>query len=255
MWHNYPRVYLCHNKSVSKLCRAMWCSCKQMRQPIQFYDRFIHHLWIIIHLLYIGSEGKRKDTPSKCKRMAQPCALSVFLNLLLLITSFIGSNKSILNDVLSSIKDSPSWDRQNYCFGGFKTPRITEETRDTYSFQVSGSNYDTITDETRDSHDTFDTKFWDSFDVMLSCVFCWSQYLRVLILSCLSCSMVVIMIVTSMQTDRHQSKVSVNRRPPHPLVSAPHWIWTVAIRDPKGANGLKASTHKATQKFHAIWCL
>lgn len=52
---------------------------------------------------------------------------------------------------------------------------ITDETRDTYSFQVSGSNYDTITDETRDfvplmvndsftdetrdSHDTFDTKF------------------------------------------------------------------------------------------------
>lgn len=61
---------------------------------------------------------------------------------------------------------------------------------------------DTITDETRDSHNTFDTKFWDSFDVMLSCVFCWSQYLRVLILSCLSCSMVVIMIVTSTQTDR-----------------------------------------------------
>ena len=61
---------------------------------------------------------------------------------------------------------------------------------------------DTITDETRDSHNTFDTKFWDSFDVMLSCVFCWSQYLRVLILSCLSCSTVVIMVITSTQTDR-----------------------------------------------------
>ena len=89
--------------------------------------------------------------------MAQPCALSVSINLLLLITSFIGSNKSIINDVLSSTKDSP---------------------------------------------DTFDTKFWGSFDVMLSCVFCWSQYLRVLILSCLSCSIVVIIIVTLMQTDR-----------------------------------------------------
>lgn len=71
---------------------------------------FIHDLWIIIHLLYIGARRKRKDTPSKRQRMAQPCALSVSLNLLLLITSFIGSNKSIINDVLSSIKDSPQND-------------------------------------------------------------------------------------------------------------------------------------------------
>lgn len=166
----------------------MWCSCKQMRQPIQFYDRFIHHLWIIIHLLYIGSEGKRKDTPSKCKRMAQPCALSVFLNLLLLITSFIGSNKSIINDVLSSIKDSPD--------------TITDETREFAVGNPYAGFIDTITDETRDSQDTFDTKFWDSIKLMNPCVFDVCQYLRVLRLSCLSCSIVVIMIVTSMQTDR-----------------------------------------------------
>lgn len=171
----------------------MWCSCKQMRQPIQFYDRFIHHLWIIIHLLYIGSEGKRKDTPSKCKRMAQPCAISVFLNLLLLITSFIGSNKSILNDVLSSIKDSPSWDHQT-------APTQSRMRHETLTVNDSFTN--TITDETRDSHDTFDTKFWDSIKLMNPCVFDVCQYLRVLILSCLSCSMVVIMIITSTQTDR-----------------------------------------------------
>lgn len=61
---------------------------------------------------------------------------------------------------------------------------------------------DTITDETRDSHDTFDTKFWDSIKLMNPCVFDVCQYLRVLRLSCLSCSIVVIIAVTSMQTDR-----------------------------------------------------
>jgi hypothetical protein len=76
---------------------------------------------------------------------------------------------------------------------------------------------DTITDETRDSHNTFDTKFWDSFDVMLSCVFRWSQYLRVLRLSCLSCSMFVIMVITSTQTDRQSisrvcSSMNLNSR-------------------------------------------
>lgn len=83
---------------------------------------------------------------------------------------------------------------------------------------------DTITDETRDSHNTFDTKFWDSFDVMLSCVFCWSQYLRVLILSCLSCSIAVIMVVTSTQTDR-QSIYGVCHKW---LNGALHGLWGIA---------------------------
>jgi hypothetical protein len=85
---------------------------------------------------------------------------------------------------------------------------------------------DTITDETRDSHNTFDTKFWDSFDVMLSCVFCWSQYLRVLILSCLSCSIAVIMVVTSTQTDR-QSIYGVCHKW---LNGALHGLWGIAAR-------------------------
>lgn len=85
---------------------------------------FIHDLWIIIHLLYIGARRKRKDTPSKRQRMAQPCALSVSLNLLLLITSFIGSNKSIINDVLSSIKDSP----QN---GSYMSPWLLHQHKQT----------------------------------------------------------------------------------------------------------------------------
>lgn len=98
---------------------------------------------------------------------------------------------------------------------------------------------DTITDETRDSHNTFDTKFWDSFDVMLSCVFCWSQYLRVLILSCLSCSIAVIMVVTSTQTDRQS------------IYGVCHEWLNGAIYGPMGDNGPKAQTHKATRKFHA----
>ena len=56
--------------------------------------------------------------------MAQPCALLVSLNLLLLITSFIGSNKSIINDVLSSIKDSP----QN---GSYMSPWLLHQHKQT----------------------------------------------------------------------------------------------------------------------------
>jgi hypothetical protein len=162
--------------------------------------------------------------------MAQPCALLVSLNLLLLITSFIGSNKSILNDVLSSIKDSPSWDHQT-------APTQSRMRHETLTVNDSFTN--TITDETRDSHDTFDTKFWDSIKLMNPCVFDVCQYLRVLILSCLSCSMVVIMIITSTQTDRQSIYGVCNE-----------WLYG-AIHGPMGDNGLKDSTHKAARKFHA----
>lgn len=55
--------------------------------------------------------------------------------------------------------------------------------------------------------------------------------------------MVVIIIVTSMQTDRQS------------IYGVCHEWLNGAIYCPKGDNGLKASTHKATRKFHAIWCL
>lgn len=61
---------------------------------------------------------------------------------------------------------------------------------------------------------------------MLSCVFCWSQYLRVLILSCLSCSIAVIMVVTSTQTDR-QSIYGVCHKW---LNGALHGLWGIAAR-------------------------
>lgn len=73
-------------------------------------------------------------------------------------------------------------------------------------------------------HTSFDTKFWDSIKLMNPCVFCWSQYLRVLILSCLSCSIIVIMIVTSMQTDR-QSIYGVYHEW---LNGAIHGLWGIA---------------------------
>lgn len=83
---------------------------------------------------------------------------------------------------------------------------------------------DTITDETRDSHDTFDTKFWDSIKLMNPCVFDVCQYLRVLRLSCLSCSIVVIIVITSMQTDR-QSIYGVCHEW---LNGALHGLWGIA---------------------------
>ena len=78
---------------------------------------------------------------------------------------------------------------------------------------------------------------------MNPCVFCWSQYLRVLILSYLSCSIIVIMIVTSMQTDRQS------------IYSVCHEWLNDAIHGHMGDSDPKAQTHKATRKFHAIWCL
>lgn len=105
---------------------------------------------------------------------------------------------------------------------------------------------DTITDETRDSHNTFDTKFWDSFDVMLSCVFCWSQYLRVLILSCLSCSIAVIMVVTSTQTDR-QSIYGVCHKW---LNGALHGLWGIAARKLRHIR-----PHGNFMYSGVLWCL
>lgn len=169
--------------------------------------------------------------------MAQPCALSVSLNLLLLITSFIGSNKSIINDVLSSIKDSPSWDHQT----APTQSRMRHETLD-YLFSTRGL-HDTITDETWDSHDTFDTKFWDSIKLMNPCVFDVCQYLRVLRLSCLSCSIVVIIIVTLMQTDRQS------------IYCVCHEWLNDAIHGHKGEISSNSLPHKAMRKFHVFWCL
>ena len=58
-----------------------------------------------------------------------------------------------------------------------------------------------------------------------------------------TCSIIVIMIVTSMQTDRQS------------IYGVCHEWLNDAIHGPKGDSGQKAQTHKATQKFHAIWCL
>ena len=52
--------------------------------------------------------------------------------------------------------------------------------------------------------------------------------------------MVVIMIVTSMQTDRQS------------IYGVCHEGLNGAIHGPKGDSGPKAQTHKATRKFHAI---
>ena len=120
---------------------------------------------------------------------------------------------------------------------------ITDETRDFTVVNHDAGFIDTITDETRDSYDTFNTKFWDSIKLMNPCVFDVCQYLRVLRLSCLSCSIVVIIDVTSMQTDR-QSIYGVCHE----------WLYG-AIHGPMGDSGPKAQTHKAARKFHAIWCL
>ena len=92
-------------------------------------------------------------------------------------------------------------------------------------------------------HTSFDTKFWDSIKLMNPCVFCWSQYLRVLRLSCLSCSIVVIMIVTSIQTDRQS------------IYCVCHEWLNDAIHGPMGEISTPKTAHKATRKFHAIWCL
>lgn len=91
---------------------------------------------------------------------------------------------------------------------------------------------------------------------MNPCVFDVCQYLRVLILSCLSCSMVVIMIITSTQTDRQSIygvfKGVVNLQTPK--TSRVCSSMNLNSRNgPKGDNGLKASTHKATRKFHVFW--
>ena len=90
----------------------------------------------------------------------------------------------------------------HHCYINANRQTITDETRD-FTVVIRDAGFiDTITDETRDSPDTFDTKFWDSIKLMNPCVFDVCQYLRVLRLSCLSCSIVVVMVVTSMQTDR-----------------------------------------------------
>lgn len=61
---------------------------------------------------------------------------------------------------------------------------------------------------------------------MNPCVFDVCQYLRVLILSCLSCSIAVIMVVTSTQTDR-QSIYGVCHKW---LNGALHGLWGIAAR-------------------------
>lgn len=59
-----------------------------------------------------------------------------------------------------------------------------------------------------------------------------------------TCSIAVIMIVTSMQTDRQSI-----------------YLWCLSQMAqqcdsrPMGDSDPKAQTHKATRKFHAIWCL
>ena len=58
-----------------------------------------------------------------------------------------------------------------------------------------------------------------------------------------TCSIVVIMIVTLMQTDRQS------------IYGVCHEWLNSAIHGPMGDSDPKAQTHKATRKFHAIWCL
>ena len=95
-------------------------------------------------------------------------------------------------------------------------------------------------------HTSFDTKFWDSIKIMNPCVFDVCQYLRVLILSCLSCSIVVIMVVTSMQTDR-QSIYGVCHEW---LNGAIHGLWGIATRKLRHIR-----PHGNFMLSGVLWCL
>lgn len=95
-------------------------------------------------------------------------------------------------------------------------------------------------------HTSFDTKFWDSIKLMNPCIFWGSQYLRVLRLSCLSCSIVVIMVVTSMQTDR-QSIYGVCHEW---LNGAIHGLWGIATRKLRHIR-----PHGNFMLSGVLWCL
>jgi hypothetical protein len=58
-----------------------------------------------------------------------------------------------------------------------------------------------------------------------------------------TCSIAVIMIVTLMQTDRQS------------IYGVCHEGLNDAIHGPMGDSDSSRATHKATRKFHAIWCL
>ena len=81
---------------------------------------------------------------------------------------------------------------------------------------------------------------------MNPCVFDVCQYLRVLILSCLSCSIVVIMVVTSMQTDR-QSIYGVCHEW---LNGAIHGLWGIATRKLRHIR-----PHGNFMLSGVLWCL